>query len=113
MDDINKALKGMLEPTKVEVIEGRAEVRDIFSVAKKVKVAGVYVAEGKMSRGASLRVRRGEQIVVESIVSSLRRFKDDVKEVSAGYEAGVGVKDFGDFQVGDILESVTREKAEG
>ncbi len=113
VEDVEKALKGMLEPVYVEVIEGRAEVRAVFSSSKGANVAGVYVTEGKMSRGTSLRVRRGEQIVVESSVSSLRRFKDDVKEVSTGYEAGVGVKDFGDFQVGDILEVFTRQKAEG
>ncbi len=111
VDDVDKALKGMLEPTYVEVIEGRAEVKAVFSSVKKSKVAGVYVTEGKVSRGAPVRVRRGEEIVYESVVSSLRRFKDDVKEVTSGYECGVGVKDFGDFKVGDILELVRREKA--
>jgi translation initiation factor IF-2 len=104
LTDIGSALKGMLEPTYVEVIEGRAEVRDIFPVGKKEKVAGVYITEGKISRGVSVRLRRGEQLVCESTVSSLRRFKDDVKEVATGYECGVGLKDFSEFQVGDILE---------
>jgi translation initiation factor IF-2 len=111
VDDVGKALKGMLEPTYVEVIEGRAEVKVVFPSSKKSKVAGVYVSEGKVSRGASVRVRRGEQIVSESVVSSLRRFKDDVKEVTSGYECGVGVKDFIDFEVGDILELVRRERS--
>ena len=111
VDDVGKALKGMLEPTYVEVIDGRAEVRAIFSAGKREKAAGVYVTEGKISRGASARVRRQEQVVFESIVSSLRRFKDDVKEVAAGYECGVGIKDFSEFQVGDILELFRREKA--
>jgi len=111
VDDVGKALKGMLEPTYVEVIEGRAEVKAVFPSVKKSKVAGVYVTEGKVSRSASVRVRRGEEIVGESVVSSLRRFKDDVKEVTSGYECGVGVKDFNDFEVGDILELVRREKA--
>ena len=111
VDDVDKALKGMLEPTYVEVIDGRAEVRAIFPAGKKEKAAGVYVTEGKISRGASARVRRQEQVVFESIVSSLRRFKDDVKEVAAGYECGVGIKDFSEFQVGDILELFRREKA--
>ena len=110
-DDVDKALKGMLEPSYVEVIDGRAEVREIFPGGKMGKVAGVYVNEGKVGRGASVRVRRGEQMVFESTVSSLRRFKDDVKEVAAGYECGVCVQDFGDFQVGDILEFFSREKA--
>ena len=110
-DDVDKALKGMLEPSYVEVISGRAEVREIFPRGKMGKVAGVYVSEGKVGRGASVRVRRGEQMVSESVVSSLRRFKDDVKEVAAGYECGVGIEDFNDFQVGDILEFFSREKA--
>ena len=111
VDDVDKALKGMLEPIYVEVVEGRAEVRATFSSRKGAKVAGVYVSEGKVNRGVPVRVRRGEQVVAESIVSSLRRFKDDVKEVAAGYEAGLSVKDFGDFQAGDILEFFRREKA--
>ncbi|MDD4985467.1 MAG: translation initiation factor IF-2 [Dehalococcoidales bacterium] len=104
ISDVSSALKGMLEPSYVEVIEGRAEVRNIFTAGKKEKVAGAYVTEGKVSRGASVRLRRGEQMVCESTVSSLRRFKDDVKEVAAGYECGLGIKDFNSFQVGDVLE---------
>jgi len=76
-----------------------------------LKAAGVYVTEGKVTRGVSTRLRRGEQVVVESVVSSLRRFKDNVKEVSAGYECGVVIEDFNEFQVGDILEFFRREKA--
>ena len=111
VDDIDKALKGLLEPSYVEVIEGRAEVRAIFPSGKKDKVAGVYITEGKVSRGASVRVRRQEEVVYESIVSSLRRFKDDIKEAVAGYECGVGIKDFNDSQVGDILEFFRIEEA--
>jgi translation initiation factor IF-2 len=108
---VDKALKGLLEPTYVEVIEGRAEVRAVFSSGKKGQVVGVYVTEGKVSRGASVRVKRQEQVVSESAVSSLRRFKDDVKEVAAGYECGIGIKDFNDFKVGDTLEFFHTEKA--
>jgi len=111
VDDVDKALKGMLEPSYVEVIDGRAEVRAIFSMGRKEKAAGVYVTEGKVTRGISTRLRRGEQVVVESIISSLKRFKDNVKEVSAGYECGVAIEDFNEFQVGDILEFFRREKA--
>ncbi|MEE8618675.1 MAG: translation initiation factor IF-2, partial [Dehalococcoidales bacterium] len=111
VDDVDKALKGMLEPSYVEVIDGRAEVRAIFSAKKKEKAAGVYVTEGKVTRGVSTRLRRGEQVVVESVISSLRRFKDNVREVSAGYECGVAIEDFDEFQVGDILEFFRREKA--
>jgi translation initiation factor IF-2 len=109
--DVEKALKGMLTPEFVDVIEGRAEVRVIFPAAKRNKIAGVYVIEGKISRGVTARLRRNEKIVSESSVNSLRRFKDDVKEVSAGYECGVGIKDYSDFQIGDILEFFRREKA--
>ena len=104
IDDVGSALKGMLEPSQVEVIEGRAEVRAVFSAGKRGKAAGVYVTEGKISRGASVRVRRQEELVLESTVSSLKRFKDDVREVAIGYECGIGVKDFSEFEVGDILE---------
>ena len=109
VDDVDKALKGMLEPHYVEVIEGRAEIKAVFSSGKKGKIAGVSVSEGKVSRGALVRVRRGKEIVGESEVSSLRRFKEDVNEVASGYECGVGVKDFNDFQIGDILEIFRRE----
>jgi len=111
VDDVDKALKGMLEPSYVEVIDGRAEVRAVFSAGKKEKAAGVYVTEGKVTRGVSIRLRRGEEVVVESVISSLRRFKDNVKEVSAGYECGVTIEDFNESQVGDILEFFRREKA--
>ena len=111
IDDVGKALKGMLEPSYIEVIEGRAEVRAVFSAPKGRKVAGVYVTEGKVSRSASVRVRRGEEMVRESTVGSLKRFKDDAKEVTAGYECGIGVNDFDEFQVGDILEFFSHEKA--
>ncbi len=109
-DDVGKALKGMLEPTYVEVIDGRAEIRAIFTAGKRGKIAGVYVTEGKVSRDISARVRRQEKVVCESIVNSLRRFKDDTREVTSGYECGVGIKDFNDFQVGDILEFFRTEK---
>ncbi|HEY55420.1 MAG TPA: translation initiation factor IF-2 [Dehalococcoidia bacterium] len=111
VDDVEKALKGMLEPTYVEVVEGRAEIREVFPSGKKTKVAGVYVNEGKLSRGAQVRVRRGEKVVSESVVNSLRRFKDDVKEVASGYECGVGVEGFDDFKVGDVLELFRKERS--
>ena len=110
LDDVDKALKGLLEPTYVEVIDGRAEVRAVFSAGKGAKAAGVYVTDGKINRNASVRVRRGEKVVSESTVSSLKRFKDDAKEVAAGYECGVGIKDFNEFEVGDMLEFYRMEK---
>ncbi|MDP2931318.1 MAG: translation initiation factor IF-2 [Chloroflexota bacterium] len=111
IDDVGKALKGMLEPTIVEVIVGRAEVRAVFPVGKTSKVAGVYVTEGKATRDASVRVRRGDKVLAESKVNSLKRFKDDVREVAAGYEAGIGVEGFNDFHVGDVLEFFSKQKS--
>lgn len=111
VDDVNKALKGLLEPSYVEVIEGRAEVKAVFPAGKGAKAAGVFVIEGKISRSSSVRVKKGDKVVIESTVSSLKRFKDDVKEVATGYECGVGIKDFGEFEVGDILEFYKMEKA--
>ncbi len=108
--DVEKALKGMLEPEYVEVIEGRAEVRVIFPAGKLGKVAGVYVTEGKVSRDVSARVRRADKVVLESLVSSLRRFKDNVNEVTAGHECGIAIKAFADFEVGDILEFYRMDK---
>jgi translation initiation factor IF-2 len=67
-------------------------------------VAGIYVLDGKVSRNSSVRVRRGEEVISDTTVSSLRRFKDDVREVATGYECGISVKDFDNFQVGDLLE---------
>jgi translation initiation factor IF-2 len=110
-DDVDKALKGMLEPTYVEVTSGQATIQAVFPAGKGSKVAGVMVNEGKVTRNISVRVRRGKQILTDSTVSSLKRFKDDVKEVAAGYECGVGIKDFNDFQVGDILEFYRMERA--
>jgi len=108
--DVEKALKGMLTPEYAEVIEGRAEVREVFPAAKRHKIAGVYIVEGKASRGVTVRVKRGDKVLTESPVGSLRRFKDDVKEVAAGYECGVGVEGYGDFQVGDVLEFFSKKK---
>ncbi len=111
IDDVAKALKGMLEPTYAEVVEGRAEVRAIFPAGKGKKAAGGYVSEGKVSRNDLVRVlRSGKVVVTGSTVSGLRRFKEDVKDVAAGYECGVSIQDFHDFQVGDVLEFYTSKK---
>jgi translation initiation factor IF-2 len=107
--DVEKALKGMLEPTYAEVIEGQAEVLAVFEAGKKGKVAGVSVKEGKIKRDALARIiRRGESIY-ESRISSLRRFKEDVKEVAAGFECGIKIENFADFQVGDVIQLYRKE----
>ena len=113
LDDVTKALKGMLEPKYVEVIDGQAEVKAIFGSGKKEKVAGVTVKNGRITRGASVRVIRGGKALHTSAISSLRRFKDDVKEVTTGMECGVGVEGFGNFQPGDVLEFFHSEKSGG
>ncbi|MEK7354344.1 MAG: translation initiation factor IF-2, partial [Chloroflexota bacterium] len=104
VDDVSKALKGMLKPVRVEVIDGQAEVRAVFSSGKKTNVAGSYITEGKATRGVSVRVKRQGKIIAESVVNSLRRFKEDAREVTTGFECGVGVDGFNDFKVGDTLE---------
>jgi len=106
-----KALKGMLAPVYTEVIEGRAEIRAVFPARKRQQAAGIYINEGKVNRSATVRVRRGEQKVAESKVISLRRFKNSVQEVTAGYEAGIVLSDFDQFEVGDILEFLRSEKS--
>ncbi len=110
IDDVSKALSGLLEPTFEEVIEGHAEVRAVFSSGKN-KAAGCYVTDGKITRNDQVRVVRGKEVMADSVVSSLKRFKDDVREVAAGYECGIGIKDYNDFQEGDILEVYKMEKS--
>ncbi len=110
VEDIDKALKGMIEPTYIEIVEGQAEVLATFPSGRKGKVAGVRVKEGKISRDSLARILRRNEIVCESRVSSLRRFKEDVKEVSAGLECGVGIEGFIDFEIGDIVQLYHKEK---
>ncbi len=110
IDDVEKALKGLLEPTIVEVIDGRAEIRQVFPAGKGAKVAGCYVTEGKISRNLPVRLIRKGKVLTDTTVSSMRRFKDDVKEVATGFECGIGLKDFNDFQPGDVLEFYHEQK---
>jgi len=110
VDDVEKAMKGMLEPTYVEVAEGQAEVRAIFPAVRRGRVAGVYVSDGKVTRGAQARIIRHGEVVFESSVASLKRFKDDVREVSTGFECGVGIEGYDDFEIGDIIELYRKGK---
>lgn len=111
IDDVNKALKGMLKPTFIEVIDGHADMRAVFTVGKKDKAAGIFVTDGKVTRSSSVRIMRGGKKIFEGSVSSLKRFKNDVREVVSGYECGLGVEGFSDFQVGDTLEFFRNEKS--
>jgi translation initiation factor IF-2 len=110
IDDVEKALKGMLEPTIVEVVEGRAEVRQVFPGGKNTKVAGCYVTDGKISRNLPVRVIRKGKVLSDTTVISLRRFKDDVTQVASGFECGIGLRDFNDYLTGDILEFYAKQK---
>lgn len=111
-EDIQAALTGMLKPTFVETLAGRAEVRAIFPGGKQGKVAGVLVREGRVWKGAwKVRVVRGGEVVSEPQITSIRRFKDSVNEVVAGLECGLGLQPFGDTQIGDVIELYRREKA--
>jgi len=113
VEDIEKAVRGMLEPTYVDVLVGRAEVRNIFSSSKWGKIAGCYVLEGKMVRNAMARVKRKDKVLNESNIGGLKRFKDDAKEVATGLECGVSVDGFGEFEVGDIIEAYQKERTDG
>lgn len=111
IEDVEKALKGILEPTYKDVVQGRATLRAVFSAGKAGKAAGVVVDEGRLTRGVSARVIRGGEVIFEGTISSLRRFKDDVNEVNAGFECGVGMSGFQDFQEGDVIEAHRRERS--
>jgi translation initiation factor IF-2 len=112
IEDVEKALKGLLGPIKKEVILGRAQVRQVFRASKIGVVAGSYVTEGKLVRGSDVRLFRNGTVVHEGKVTSLRRFKDDVKEVQAGYECGVGLEEYNDWQEEDTIEAFTYEEIE-
>lgn len=110
LEDVEKSLKGMREPVFVDVVEGHAEVRATFSVKKLGNVAGCYITDGRVSRGSLARVIRKGVVVHQGAVSSLRHFKDDVKEMAAGFECGLGVEGFSAFETGDIIETYRRER---
>ncbi len=104
LSDIRDAMVGMLEPVFQENVLGRAEVRQTFQVPKIGMIAGSYVLDGKVERGAKVRVLRDQVVVYDGKIGSLRRFKEDAKEVKAGFECGIGIENFNDIKVNDILE---------
>lgn len=109
-EDIEKALKGMLEPEFIEKHIGKAQVLAIFPVSKVGKIAGCRVLEGELRRNGKIRLSRGADVVFEGEVASLRHEKDDVREVRSGFECGIGLKNFNDINVGDMLECYSLEK---
>ncbi len=111
LEDIELALKGMLDPVYAEKTIGVAEVRRVFKISRVGAIAGSYIREGEARRNAKARVRRGNQVLIASTtVDSLKREKDDVREVRSGFECGVGLSNFSDFQVGDLIEFFVTER---
>lgn len=112
IDDIEAAMKGMLDPEYKEVVQGRTEVRAIFKVSSIGTIAGCYVLEGKINRGYDIRVIRNGIVINEGKLASLKRFKDDVREVSAGYECGLNIEKFNDIKEGDIIEAYEMQQVD-
>lgn len=109
VDDMKKALSGLLEPEYKEVTLGSAEVRQTFTVPKIGMIAGTHVKDGKITRNASVRLIREGRVIYEGKLSSLKRFKDDAREVAAGYECGIGIENYNDLKVGDIIEAFEKQ----
>ena len=112
LEDIEKAMVGMLDPEFEERVIGTAEVRDTFSVPKVGTIAGCAVIDGTIERNARVRVLRESVVIYTGEIQSLRRFKDDVKEVASGYECGIGVENYNDIKVGDTLEAFVMDEME-
>jgi translation initiation factor IF-2 len=109
-EDLKKAMTGMLAPVEREVTLGHAEVREVFKVSKVGTIVGCYVKDGKITRNAKVRVLRDAAVVFSGELESLRRFKDDVREVAEGYECGIQIARFQDLKVGDVIEAYTTEQ---
>ncbi|MDD4075527.1 MAG: translation initiation factor IF-2, partial [Eubacteriales bacterium] len=112
IEEVTQAMKGMFAPVFKENLLGHLEVRSTFRITGVGSIAGCYVQEGKIVRNAQIRLVRDGVIVHEGKISSLKRFKDDVKEVAQGYECGVGIEDFNDIHEGDIIEAFVMEEVE-
>lgn len=112
MEEIEFAMKGMLDPEFEEKIIGQVEVREIFKVSKVGTIAGSYVTEGKVTRDSGIRVIRDGVVIYEGEIDALKRYKDDAKEVAKGYECGVTIKNFNDLKIGDIIEPYEMQEIE-
>ena len=110
VSDMKKAMEGLLEPTLEEKTLGRAEVRSTFTISRTGTIAGSFVLNGKIVKGEHARLLRDDVVIHDGKIYSLKRFKDDVKEVESGYECGIGIENFNDLEVDDIIESYTYEK---
>jgi len=112
INDVRAAMEGLLEPEFKEVVQGRAEVRETFRIIKVGTVAGCYVTDGKIPRSASVKLVRDGVVLYDGKIASLKRFKDDAKEVSAGQECGLGIEGYNDIRVGDVIEAYITEQIE-
>ena len=110
IEDIQKAVKGMLAPIYKEVVQGRAEVRQTFKVPNVGIVAGVYVTSGKITRKSKVRLLRNDVVIHEGEIASLKRFKDDVSELNTGFEGGIGIEDYNDIKKSDSMEAYIMEE---
>ena len=110
IEDVEAAMKGMLDPVFKETIIGNAEVRQTFKISNVGTIAGCYVTNGKVARNAGVRVLRNNVVIHEGKLISLKRMKDDAKEVQAGYECGVQLENFNDLQEGDVIEAFIMEQ---
>ena len=110
IEDVETAMKGMLAPKFREVVMGRIEVRQVYKISSVGAVAGAYVLSGKVTRQCEIRVVRDGVVIAEDKMSSLKRFKDDVKEVNESYECGITLEKFRDFKEGDIFEAFIMEE---
>ena len=110
IEDIEKAMKGLLKPEFKEVIVGHAEIRNLIRISSVGIVAGSYVTDGKASRAASIRLLRDGVVVFEGRLASLKRFKDDVREVEKGYECGMSIDGYNDIKEGDVVEFFSKEE---
>ena len=112
IDDVENAMKGMLDPEFKEVILGQVEIRETFKVPGVGTIGGAYVTDGKVVRNAEVRIVRDGIVIHEGKISSLKRFKDDAKEVQQGYECGIGIENYNDIKEGDVIECFQMEEVE-
>jgi len=105
LEDVQSALIGMLKPEFEEIVTGEAEVREVFSIPRVGKVAGCYVRNGVITRGSRVRFLREGVVIWNGAIASLRRFKDDVREVQSGFECGIGLENYQDLKQGDVIET--------
>jgi len=113
VDDMQRGLHGMLEPVYTETVVGRAEIREVFPSRRGIRIAGCRVTEGRITKGAAVRVMRDGTVIQDSVIASLRHFRDEVNEITVGLDCGIVIQGYNDFQEGDILAVVRQERGRG